>query len=211
MSEQKREFSTISTTKVSAEKIRHIDEVQTIESHTEPIEDVKRAIQTALKSGKNFPELAGEQFHGLNSNHLESARNWCYQINPENYTAEAILELYQFIQESWGDGLSLGPTAFRYCRTIEEIKAQHARTKEILGGNLEAFVKGEKIYLEKIGDYEIKIHEYGSDFGSGLICLSMHRQDREVARSSFYPANPLKVYEIKGIAPSKQNQTFDMI
>jgi hypothetical protein len=165
--------------------------------------EIREAIQDVLDDSKSFSEIEGEQFRGLESRVLELARIWCWQnLGLDNYTADSILELYQFIQESWQDKLPLGPTAFRYCKTAEEIKAQHLRTKEILGNNLEAFSKGEKIDFERIGDYEIKMHRHNCEFGSGLICLSIWKQNRKVFQVSFYPSAPFKVYEIKGSKPA---------
>ncbi len=152
---------------------------------------------------KRFPNRPDEEFHGLNCSDLELARIWCWQnFDTSGYTAQSVLELYEFIQETFVDGLPLGPTPFRFCKTLEEVKAQHHRTKEILGENLEAFSRGEIVEINKIGDYEIKMHPYDCEFGRGLICLSMWRQERKMFQVSFYPSNPIKVYEVKGSQPS---------
>lgn len=166
-------------------------------------QSITGAIQDVLDNRRRFSNIEGELFHGFDSSDLELARVWIGQnLGLDNYTVNSVLKLYQFIQKSKRDRLPLGPTSFTYCKTMEEIEAQHKRTKEILGDNVEAFTKGEKIHLEKIGDYEIKMHRHDCEFGTGLMCVSMWREEREVFQVSFYPSNPIKIFEIKGSKPA---------
>ncbi len=161
--------------------------------------ELELAIQTVIRNMKSFPETKGTLFHGLNSSDLELARIWCWQnFLRDDYDVHSILALYQFMQETWKDKLPLGPTAFRFCKNIEAVRAQHSHTKQILGQGLEAFARDEKIHLRSIDDYELYMHRHPYEFGSGLITLSMWREDRKIFQSSFYPMDPFKVYEIKG-------------
>jgi hypothetical protein len=101
-------------------------------THKNPEEQsISDAIQDVLDDRRGFSNIEGELFHGFDSKDLELARVWIWQnLGLDNYTVNSVLELYQFIQKSKRDRLPLGPTSFIYCKTLEEIEAQHKRTKK---------------------------------------------------------------------------------
>lgn len=168
-------------------------------------EKIRNEVELILSDMGGFSDKEWDLFYWLDAPNLELARIWCWQKLRTSYNADTVIKLYNFIQESWEDELSLWPVAFRYCSTIEEIISQHELTKTLLGNNLSSYVKWEKIIINKIDDYEIKIHKHDCEFGSGLICLSLFRDNRHIYQIWFYPSSPFRIYEIKWWKPSSDN------
>lgn len=158
------------------------------------IRSMEAADEARLEISKRF---------GVDGDQLELARRWVWTEMTDRYNSQTILELYQLIRKNQ-DFPWFGPIAFRYCKDISDVRRQIELTRKITGTHLEEFVRGEKIPFCRLGDYDLLLHKHDeTTFGTGLVSLSIAKDDQRMFRVSFYPADPVVAYEIQGFSPEE--------
>ena len=131
--------------------------------------------------------------------HLEYSRILSWRLF-DSRDPNLIISIYNLLDKNSDIAFPLEAFAdvLRYeIKSLDDVKRFFTLARRLIP-NTSNFNSGEYTTIGSFNNYDIKLHRLEFDFGVGIICTSLVLGNNKIAQISFYPSNPLIVFEIKG-------------